>query len=94
MRRLEALERPARVIAFPASPGQSHRPRDTRSAGWPPPPRPDSSSASSPGSFFDVRHLLSTPRGPVATQTARLTTPPQIGSGHAAVLPASLALGV
>ena len=89
MRRLEGLERPARVIAFPrfsrpVTSTQGHAQRWVAAA-----------AAAGlvigllAGQLFDVRHLLSTPRGAVAAQNARLTTP-QMNSGNAAVLPASL----
>ena len=90
MRRLEGLERPARVIAFPrfsrpVTSTQGHAQRWVAAA-----------AAAGlviglvAGQLFDVRHLISPTRGPVGTQTARFTAPQQMTSGNAVVIPASL----
>ena len=59
VRRLEALERPARVIAFPRSAHAGHqRSAADRSAGSPRPPPPASSSAWAPGELLDFRRSM------------------------------------
>jgi hypothetical protein len=86
MRRLEALERPARVIAFPrfARPVTSTQGQVQR---W------VAAAAAAglviglaAGQFFDIRHALSPISTQPATQTARLATPPL---SRASVVPVS-----
>jgi hypothetical protein len=94
MRRLEGLERPARVIAFPrfarpVSSTQGHAQRWVAAA-----------AAAGlviglvAGQLFDVRHILSSSPNPTAAQTARLTTPAPVSSGTATVVPASMSTTV
>lgn len=86
MRRLEALERPARVIAFPrfsrpvtSTPGHAQRwVAAAAAAGL--------IIGLAAGQLVDVRRMF-TPARPAPTQTARLTTQPV---GAPAVVPASL----
>jgi hypothetical protein len=86
MRRLEALERPARVIAFPrfARPVTSTQGQVQR---W------VAAAAAAglviglaAGQFFDIRHALSPISTQPTTQTARLATPPL---SRASVVPVS-----
>ena len=88
MRRLEALERPARVIAFPRFARPSPRRRGTRSAGWRPRQRRASSSAWRPGSSSTCAACLRRRRTAPTQQNARLTTTQPVGAPS--VVPASL----
>jgi hypothetical protein len=87
MRRLEALERPARVIAFPrfsrpVTSTQGHVQRWVAAAA-----AAGLVIGLAAGQFFDVRHMFTPLRTRPVIQNARLVTPPV---GRPAVLPASV----
>jgi hypothetical protein len=97
MRRLEALERPARVIAFPrfarpVTSTQGHAQRWVAAAA-----AAGLVIGLAAGQFFDVRHIftpLRTP-SPVTQQNARLTTPSaSVSVGSPSVVPASVSSSV
>ena len=89
LRRLEALERPARVIAFPrfsrpVTSTQGHAQRWVAAAA-----AAGLVIGLAAGQLFDIRNLFSPVRS-APPQTARLATPqPQAGGGHS-VVPVSM----
>lgn len=95
MRRLEALERPARVIAFPrfarpVTSSQGHAQRWVAAAA-----AAGLVIGLAAGQFFDVRHIFTPVRtsSPVTQQNARLATP-QSPVGGPSVVPASVSSSV
>jgi hypothetical protein len=87
MRRLEALERPARVIAFPrfarpVTSTQGHMQRWVAAAA-----AAGLVIGLAAGQFFDIRHAFTPMRSPAATQTARLT--PSQPAGVPSIVPVS-----
>jgi hypothetical protein len=89
MRRLEALERPARVIAFPrfarpVTSTQGHAQRWVAAAA-----AAGLVIGLAAGQFFDVRHIFTPMRTPAPQQNARLSTPPP-SVGGPSVVPASV----
>jgi hypothetical protein len=79
MRRLEALERPARVIAFPrfarpVTSTQGHMQRWVAAAA-----AAGLMIGLAAGQFFDIRRAFTPMRSPAATQTARLTPSQPVG---------------
>jgi hypothetical protein len=87
MRRLEALERPARVIAFPRF-GRPVTSRQGRAQRW-----VGAAAAAglviglAAGQFFDIRRAFTPVSTPPPTQTARMTPQP---AGGPSVVPASV----
>jgi hypothetical protein len=92
MRRLEGLERPARVIAFPrfsrpatSAPGHAQRwVAAAAAAGL--------VIGLAAGQFFDIRQAFTPRQTPAPAQNARLVTPPP--SGVPSVVPASVTSSV
>jgi anti-sigma factor RsiW len=87
MRRLEALERPARVIAFPrfarpVTSTQGHVQRWVAAAA-----AAGLVIGLAAGQFFDIRHALSPIATPEPAQSARLTAPPPLSRAN--VVPVS-----
>ena len=87
MRRLEALERPARVIAFPrfarpVTSTQGHMQRWVAAAA-----AAGLMIGLAAGQFFDIRRAFTPMRSPAATQTARLT--PSQPAGGPSIVPVS-----
>jgi hypothetical protein len=95
LRRLEALERPARVIAFPrfarpVTSTQGHAQRWVAAAA-----AAGLLIGLAAGQFFDVRHILTpvTTSSPAPQQNARLAAP-QASIGGPSVVPASVSSSV
>ena len=89
MRRLEALERPARVIAFPrfarpVTSAQGHVQRWVAAAA-----AAGLVIGLAAGQFFDIRHALSPISTQPTTQSARLATPQPLSRGSVVPVSAS-----
>ncbi len=92
MRRLEALERPARVIAFPRFARPVTSTPGTRSAGWRPRRRPASSSAWRPDSSSTCAACSRRPGRSRPSRRRGSTPPPSVGAPS--VVPGVALVGV